>query len=521
MLRALIAAECRAGWARLERILSGMDDCKIEWMDDEEAIKTRLLRGDVDVYFEEYEAHNSRVHAMGEFIRTFGLNTTLATLAEPKNYAAVFEDQNKSINICLLKPVQEETVLFFMQRIVDRKIFLENKRYEPTVSALLNRTIGLMRENFWRDLLDGRMVQTEAFLSQAAQSVKLGDMRSTQIFPILFVAGDNGRDWRFANHKEIFESMAHALVIRENEGYTYYVAEGMQVILFHPYDPKLSVNRIVLRCYQYCEEMKRQFGYVGSCIVGEACAPVDLTQQWKRLNEKARSMRFRGGKIFFLNDKEREANPIAVPQVEQWGELITEGKKDGILAEARHFFEMNQENAGLTTDFIVSLSYEINRSVTISMSEKGIYTKQRNEVLQRYFVCADSVENFLAWIAELTEWCLEQVDQKKKTSSVLDAAVDYIKKNLSTDLKRQAIADHVHVSQNYLARLFREKMGTTISEYIVQERMCLAERLLSKTSLPITEVALHSGFTSQTYFSSCFKKCYNTSPRDYRKREKA
>jgi len=52
---------------------------------------------------------------------------------------------------------------------------------------------------------------------------------------------------------------------------------------------------------------------------------------------------------------------------------------------------------------------------------------------------------------------------------------------------------------------------------VVQRRLDRAERLLAETDLSLCQVALDSGFSDQSHFSSCFRKSFGESPRSFRR----
>lgn len=516
MLEILVATNGRTDVQGIAAILSRKLDCHIEYLEKVEEIKERLRQDDIDIYVDEFEVYRGRVAAISEFISKEKLNTVVTTLAEPKNFAAVYQNKQETTNFCLLKPVKEIELLFSFQQVADRKIFASGVEYRPTVDELFNRTRGLVLGNFWQELLCGRgPYEKTALLDQSALSVGIANINRFPILPVLYISSSTERDLDFVNNKAIYESMAMALIIRESEGYAQYVSDGILAILFFPYHGRLTQNWIILRCYQFCEELERQFNLEGTCIIGEPCIGVELNEQWRRLQEKAKNIRFRKGRVFRLDTAADEESIVRVPQIAQWTELIVSGDMKSILTEIRHFFITNEKHSGMTRDLILSLGNEINRSVSIAMLERGSDASQSKPVLDQYFKCADSREDFLEWISGLTEWCRVQ-GETGKSNSIVEEAVSYIQKNLGTDLKRQSIADHVHVSQNYLARLFRNKLGTTMSDYINDERLKVAARLLTKTNLTIAEIAIRTGFASQTYFSSSFKQRYGVSPRTYR-----
>ena len=66
--------------------------------------------------------------------------------------------------------------------------------------------------------------------------------------------------------------------------------------------------------------------------------------------------------------------------------------------------------------------------------------------------------------------------------------------------------------------VFKEAMGTSPIEYLLNLRMSKAAGLLLKSRKSISEIALDCGFNDSNYFSRQFRNYYNCSPREYRKR---
>jgi len=66
-------------------------------------------------------------------------------------------------------------------------------------------------------------------------------------------------------------------------------------------------------------------------------------------------------------------------------------------------------------------------------------------------------------------------------------------------------------------RIIRESYNSTMSQQKNKLRIDEARRFLEDESLSIAEISEMMGFSSQSYFSKCFKKIYGISPSDYRK----
>lgn len=83
-------------------------------------------------------------------------------------------------------------------------------------------------------------------------------------------------------------------------------------------------------------------------------------------------------------------------------------------------------------------------------------------------------------------------------------------------IKLEDIADSLSYSKNHIIRTFKEAYGLTPYEYILNKKFDTATLLLKNTSYTINEISEKLGFCCDKYFSSCFSKRYNISPKMYR-----
>ncbi len=95
--------------------------------------------------------------------------------------------------------------------------------------------------------------------------------------------------------------------------------------------------------------------------------------------------------------------------------------------------------------------------------------------------------------------------------------VDYIEQHLGEDLSLEALAAEVGLSPLYLVRAFRSAVGQSPHQYVVARRVEQARRLLTATTLPIAEISLATGFSSQSHLTSWFRRLVGVSPALYRK----
>lgn len=106
-------------------------------------------------------------------------------------------------------------------------------------------------------------------------------------------------------------------------------------------------------------------------------------------------------------------------------------------------------------------------------------------------------------------------------SSLIHHSLLTIHQKFAEKLSLLDIASEVHANPTYLSRKFHEEVGVSFSEYVIHYRIQTAKRLLvANTSWTISDVAEMSGFSSQHYFSTQFRKVEGISPTEFREREK-
>lgn len=104
------------------------------------------------------------------------------------------------------------------------------------------------------------------------------------------------------------------------------------------------------------------------------------------------------------------------------------------------------------------------------------------------------------------------------TGALVKKAVSYLNINAGTQISRWKLADSVHVSEDYLTRIFHKETGLSPWEYLTQYRLYLASQMLLHTNATVYEVAEKCGFQDQAYFCRVFKKKHGIPPGKYRSR---
>ncbi|MBQ8893753.1 MAG: helix-turn-helix transcriptional regulator [Clostridia bacterium] len=97
----------------------------------------------------------------------------------------------------------------------------------------------------------------------------------------------------------------------------------------------------------------------------------------------------------------------------------------------------------------------------------------------------------------------------------VDAAVQYIKANLTEKLSLDQVAEVSSLSPIYFHKIFRAAMGQSLRRYVEELRIKRAMELLTSSNSTLAEIAYECGFSSQSYFSYVFKRRMKMTPREY------
>lgn len=100
----------------------------------------------------------------------------------------------------------------------------------------------------------------------------------------------------------------------------------------------------------------------------------------------------------------------------------------------------------------------------------------------------------------------------------LSFVIKYIQENLTEDLSIELLSEKAYMSESNFYRTFKHELGSSPNEFIIEERLKVAESLLRNPKISIKEAYMASGFNSFSYFCRIFKKKKNLSPTEFKEK---
>jgi YesN/AraC family two-component response regulator len=101
--------------------------------------------------------------------------------------------------------------------------------------------------------------------------------------------------------------------------------------------------------------------------------------------------------------------------------------------------------------------------------------------------------------------------------STVDQVIKYIQETPPGEVTLADAAKRVHMNASYLSQLFKQRMNMNFVDYVTEQRIKEAKKLLCNTSLRVSEISHRMGYSDVAYFCTIFKKITGRTPSEHRK----
>ena len=109
-----------------------------------------------------------------------------------------------------------------------------------------------------------------------------------------------------------------------------------------------------------------------------------------------------------------------------------------------------------------------------------------------------------------TTLCCEIVTQFENANisgcGIVNKAVSWIELNINNPISLEDVSASLGYNKRYLSRIFKENIGSTINEFILQKKLTVAKQLLTGSDESIASISELVGFNDTRYFMRVFKK---------------
>lgn len=96
-------------------------------------------------------------------------------------------------------------------------------------------------------------------------------------------------------------------------------------------------------------------------------------------------------------------------------------------------------------------------------------------------------------------------------------AQHFMEQHFAEEITVGRLAALGNISVSAFNRIFKKELRQTPIEYLIELRLQEAQKLLRRSGLSVTQVALRCGFNSSSHLTSSFKRVLHVTPSEYRK----
>ncbi|MDD3429500.1 MAG: response regulator [Oscillospiraceae bacterium] len=222
--------------------------------------------------------------------------------------------------------------------------------------------------------------------------------------------------------------------------------------------------------------------------------------------------------VFVREEKARVPHTFRVPQIRSWYTLLKEGYTEAMEKEGCDLLDKLSENGQLDSSALRIFYQDFMQMVyhAIEGSEDKMHQMFHEpadlELYRNAMKSVDSMKQFLRHVASHFFAPAPVEDQKAVVAKVRR----YIDEHLENELRRDELAEYVHLNPDYLTRIFKKETGWSLKEYVVHQKMEEAKVLLQTTTLPVSFIAAKVGYCNFSHFSFTYKKVRGVTPQEER-----
>lgn len=204
--------------------------------------------------------------------------------------------------------------------------------------------------------------------------------------------------------------------------------------------------------------------------------------------------------------------------------LLKVGDADGVTEIIEEILRASEQK-GVSQHHLNMLISDMHNTALRFMSERGLGAAsfltdhEQRQLVQSGEHTADftSRKQLLIRFYQGLAGTIVHQQQAYKSGALVSMIMSYVDEAYDQDLYLEKISDKMNVSVKYVSRVFKDKTGMNITDYISQVRVSKAKELLIHTDLTIYDIAEKVGISNRTTFLRTFKKMEGLSPNEFRK----
>ncbi|MFC5703942.1 helix-turn-helix domain-containing protein [Cohnella faecalis] len=382
----------------------------------------------------------------------------------------------------------------------------------------------VVADRFWQDLIQQKIPANPLSIAEHSRNAGLTHPENARFMPVYariqrWHKDLSERDRRIMEYalrnvlEEMMEPTPGAAVIPVGNGSLLTV-----VPIDEPNDDALTRDN----CDAFIRNCNRYLFCDISCYVGVPVPLHEMVAMLRALENLDENNVTQINRTFILGETKKGESRMQPAPLSEWAEWMKQGARSKLAANVSHYLESWKAfDSRVDAQAMNSFYQDFLQMIFFVLQSKGL---QANQVFAHNLL-TDKPESALRSLSSLQEWvvyvldvAMNHIHSLEENLSVVDKVKRFVAERIGEqDLSREDIASHVYLNPDYLTRIFKKDTGMSLSDYLQSSRIDYAKELLANTGQSVSEIAVASGYSNLSYFSTIFKKATGYNPVDFRK----
>lgn len=427
----------------------------------------------------------------------------------------------------ILKPVTKSEMITLLEKVVG-KLEKEREQTKKEVDVLnkIEQSIPLMQQKLLEELMFTEMEENMII----KKCIKANIPYNKKYYGVFLIDADEHLKSNKGNQKELthfaIQNIVSEILINKNWGIVFEVDELNAVLYFvdDDKDTRQNYHSVLNYIKQAITELLGITVTIGVGTLVSETSKVYLS--YDEAYHALLSRFFQGTNRIIDNIKPYQYNKVDFVKWMEWESRVIhsinqedefEKVMSSICIEIRKS-KMNIEDIGEICGNIASVILKKFIEIDPTITEIFLEGIDIAEEIQKFKTLSD----IQSWLNTLYERCYEYINSQSSPNKIhIKNIIAFIEENYNLpDLSMKMVCECAHISPSHFSNIFKKEIGMTFVQYVTEYRMEKACQLLKYTPLKTYEIAEAIGYADSHYFSTTFKKQFQTSPSEYRKRNK-
>lgn len=387
----------------------------------------------------------------------------------------------------------------------------------------------MVAERFWQDLIQLKIPSIPQLICENLKKANLSYPNSVSFLPIYTQV----RRW----HKELSERdqqiMEYALrnaleesIMEHKPGAAVIPVQNGSLLTVIPVEGSFAVSEIRAGCDEFIQNANRYFYCDINCYIGKLVALHEMVPMLRSLQRLDQDNITEINQTLVLGYVRKCEGKTRQAPLNEWAEWMKQGVRDKLAVQVSQYLDSwTSDGSSVDAQTVHSFYQDFLQMIFFVLQSKGLQANHvfaQNLLTERPAAVLRSLSSLQEWVRYVLEVAMNHIHSTEENMSVVEKAKRFITDRIGQqDLSREDIASHVFLNPDYLTRVFKKETGISLSDFLQQRRIEYAKELLVNTDQSVSDIALASGYSNLSYFSTIFKKATAFNPVDYRRRARA